>query len=67
MLTPSLKVVASLYATSMTNEPLKPHEREQRIAEMRRHLLTLPPHHAAGTRERLEREIAALEAQQTRA
>jgi len=45
----------------MTNEPLKPHERERRIAELRRHLETLPPHSASGTRERLERQIAVLE------
>jgi hypothetical protein len=46
----------------MTNEPLKPHEREQRIAELIRHLDTLPPHSASGTRERLERQIALLQA-----
>lgn len=46
----------------MTNETLTPYERLQRIAELKRHLATLPPHHASGTRERLEREIAGLEA-----
>lgn len=48
----------------MTNETLTPYERQQRIAELQRHLDTLPPHHAAGTRERLESQIAGLQAQQ---
>ncbi|MEX2533625.1 MAG: hypothetical protein WD360_06640 [Nitriliruptoraceae bacterium] len=45
----------------MTDETLTPYEREQRIAELKRHLDTLPPHHASGTRQRLEQQIADLQ------